>query len=205
MGLAISAALSLLVYNYFADDYIKLQASTADSSRLKKLEKQANLDLSTIKDLPEKEQRKLKFEKEFAESYLSFMDNFIKFSLQYLNLFMFLYLFLYAALCKFTFWKPYNFGEHLIINSYLYGIITYVAVIFFLIGLLTQTSIFYYHFIFYPIYYLYTFKKLKDLTFWQTFLRFLKFLFLLIIILIFIGIVSLIVGIVFAKKQGILT
>jgi len=199
--LAISAALSLLIYNYFADDYIYMQTSSVEATaQLEELERQANLDLSTIKDLPEKEQQKIKMEKEFAQAYLGFMDNMLKFSLQYLNLFMFFYLFLYAAFSKWTFWKPYNYGEHLIINAYLYSIITFIAIIFFLIGIFTKTSIFYYHFILYPIYYLYTFKKLGNLTLWQTFFRFLKFLLGILILMIIIGIIAIVIGILFAVK-----
>ena len=201
--LAISAAISLLIYNYFADDLIRIQTSSVEvTTQLEEFERQANLDLSTIKDLPKKEQQKLKMEKEFAQAYLKFMDNMLKFSIQYFNLFMFFSLFIFAGLSKWTFWKPYNYGEHLIINAYLYGIITFLAIFFFFASLITKSNIFFYNFLLYPIYYLYTFKKLGNLTLWQTFLRFLRFLLGILILFIIFLIVGIVIGILFFARQG---
>lgn len=57
--LAVGAALSLIIFNFFSKDYLKMQA-TVNQSQTKEIKELANKDLSTIKNLSTEEFNKLK-------------------------------------------------------------------------------------------------------------------------------------------------
>ena len=57
--LAVGAALSLIIFNFFSKDYLEMQA-TVNQSQTKEIKELANKDLSTIKNLSAKEFNKLK-------------------------------------------------------------------------------------------------------------------------------------------------
>ena len=183
--LAVGAALSLLIYNYFADDYVKFQQSI-NSEQLIEIEKKANIDLEKFKDLPDKDFKKLKFEKQTAETQLKFMSTLNKFTLQYFNLFAFLFLIIYASLSKWTYPKPHNFGEHIVMNAYIYGFATYFSIIAFFLALLIHPSIYGYSLLTYFVYYLYCFGKLYKHSFGKSLVKLLRFLLgLAVIFLVF--------------------
>ena len=49
------------------------------------------------------------------------MDSWAGFILRNFNIITFLFLPFYALLSKLTYTKPHNFGEHIVINSYILG------------------------------------------------------------------------------------
>ncbi|KGL58713.1 DUF3667 domain-containing protein [Polaribacter sp. Hel1_85] len=190
--LAIAAAISLLIFNYFADDFIRIQ-SNVNSQQLEKFKEAANKDINSLSNISDKELKKLKSEKKVAQFQLKLVDNMQQFMLRYYNLLTFVFLFIYAILSKWTYWKPHNFGEHIVINAYTYGFATYFTTIAFLIAMIIHPSIYVYSMFIYIIYYLYVFGKLYKQGFGKGILKLLRFILgLLIFTAITIPIIALI-------------
>lgn len=190
--LAVSAGISLLVFNYFADDFIAINKSV-NTSQLIQLEKDAKIDTSKMIDLSEKEKSKLERRKKTAEMQLKFNDGMMQFMLRYLNLLTFVFLFILAVLSKWTYWKPYNYGEHLVINAYIYGFANYLTLILFFLAIAFHPSIYFYSTLLYILFYIYAFGRFFKMSIWKNFLRTLKFLFGLAIVCLILFIIATII------------
>ncbi|WP_299064782.1 DUF3667 domain-containing protein [uncultured Polaribacter sp.] len=173
--LAIGAGLSLIIFNYFADDFINMQ-SNFRSEDISQLRETANLDVSAFKNVSKEELQKMEKNKKMAQKQLEVSENIMQFMLRYYNLLTFLFLPFYALLSKWTYRKPHNFGEHIVMNSYLYGLTTYFSIIAFFAAMLIHPSIYFYSIIAYILYYLYAFKKLYKLSIGTSVLKFFRFL-----------------------------
>ena len=196
--LAVGAALSLIIFNFFADDFIAFQ-STMNSAQITELKEIAEMDLSTVKDISNKELQKLKVQQQSAKFQLEFQDKWLRFFLNYLNLFAFIFLPLYALMSRTTYRKPYNFGEHLIINAYLQGSTMYISIIMFFVAMLINPNIYCFSILAVIIYYLYTLSKLHNHTFGKAIVKLLKFFLVLIGALIILGIISIIIVVILVK------
>ena len=105
-----------------------------------------------------------------------FNEVLMKFQLKYYNLFAFLLLPFYTLISFLVFRKPYNFGEHLVINTYLQSITSFFSVLLFIFSLLIGINLFGTGITILPfLYYCFAFKKLYKLTFGQLLLKVLKF------------------------------
>ncbi|SNR16798.1 DUF3667 domain-containing protein [Tenacibaculum jejuense] len=202
--LAISAALSLIIFNFFAEDFIKIQSSI-NSNEIEALQKIANQDLSELKDVSAEQLKKMKTEKMTAGIRLKVQDKIMTFFLKYFNLVMFLLIPMYAIISSFTYRKPYNFGEHIVINSYLMGTTMYVSILLFFLALLIHPGFYFSNLIFFTVYYMYALNKLHGYNLKQSILYFLRFLLVLLIfalILLFIVVIlSLIIGVFIGIKN----
>lgn len=194
--LAVGAALSLLIFNYYADDFITIN-SNANSEQFEVYKQQANMEIP--EDLSKKETQRLEIQKKTAQLQLKFLDGMMQFMLHYYNLLAFVFLFLYAILSKWTFWKPHNFGEHIVINAYVYGFTIYISIIAFFLAMLINPSIYIYSSVIYVLFYMYTFGKFYKLSLWQNILRLLKFLLGLIVIFIIGGITIAVLGFILGR------
>lgn len=183
--LAVGAALSLLIFNYFEEDF-KTINSEANATQIEEFKQKANLDIAAMEGLSEKQIQKLTIEKSMAEMQLKFLDGMMNFMLHYYNLLTFVFLFLYAILSKWTFWKPHNLGEHIVINAYIYGFTTYISLILFFLSMAIHPSIYTYSMLFYIVFYMYAFGKLYQLSIWKNILKLLRFLIGLAILFIII-------------------
>lgn len=195
--LAIAAGISLVVFNYFADDFIQILESV-QSEQLDELKEKANFDLSQTKGLSKEKIEKLKVEKKIAQFQLDFNSGMWEFMLKYFNLLTFVFLLLYALLSKWTFWKPHNYGEHIVINAYAYGFTTYLTLLVFFLALLIHPSIYMYSIPISIIYYLFVFGKFYKLSFWKNLQKLIRFLFGLILVIIIFGILAFVIGIAIA-------
>ena len=173
--LAIAAGLSVLVFNFFAEEFTQLQ-EVYSSNETKAFKEKANIDIKKFEHLPKKELNKLKAEKKVAQMQLDFMEKMWQFMLHYFNLLTFLFLIIYALISKWTYPKPHNFGEHIIINAYIYGFTSYFTLIMFLLALVIHPTIYGFSLIMYFVYYIYAFGKLYKLSFGKLLLKFLRFL-----------------------------
>lgn len=189
--LAVGAALSLLVFNYFADDFIAMQKSV-NQENLAELERVANRDLSSILNISDLELQKLKQKKQSAKIQLQFQDGLMRMMLRYLNLVTFIFLPIYALISKWTYRKPYNYGEHIVMNAYLQGTTMYISVITFSIALVTNPLVYTLSVFVYVLYYLFAFGKLFKHSFKKSILKFLRFVLVLILVLTILMIVALI-------------
>lgn len=200
--LAVSAGISLLAFNYFADDFIAINASF-QTEETKELERKASIDLSKYKDASKDIQQKLALEKKLAQANLDLAKGMLNFMLVYFNLLTFIFLLIYAVLSKWTFWKPHNFGEHTVINAYAYSITNYIMLICFFLAMFTNPILYSYSLILSLFYYIYVFAKLYKLSFVMNILKLGRF-FIGLVLLCITGLI--LIGIVFLalNKLGIL-
>lgn len=189
--LAVGAAISLLVFNYFQDDF-KAVNSDVNSAQIEELQRQANLDLTKLKDVSKNEMQKLAIQKKSAELQLKFLDGMMNFMLHYYNWLTFVFVFFYALLSKWTFWKPHNFGEHIIMNAYIFGFTLYVSLILFFLSMAINPAIYTYSMFLYIVFYMFAFGKLYKLSIGRNFLKLLRFLvgLLILFIALFFAIVA---------------
>ncbi len=187
----ISLAISLFVFSQYSEQYIhlttdlNLQETEQSESKVSMPDKDKGFKLLGYKNQDE-------FQKSIA-----------KFQLKYYNLVSFLYLPLFTLIAFFVFRKPYNFGEQLVINTYLLSITTFFGVLTFIFSLLAGINILLYTTFFTFLYYSYAYKKLYELSFGKLLVKIMKFigitLVLYLIILIVGAIIVAVVAIIKSK------
>lgn len=195
---AVAVGISLIVFNYFEEEFLKVNAEI-NKTQTAELKKDASIDLSAHKELSKNEFNALKLKKQTAELQLKFMEKYMNFMLNYYNIVMFLFLPFYGMLSKWTYPKPHNYGEHIIMNTYIIGFTTFVALLFFSFSLLIHPSIYTYNVLFIVVFYLFAFGKLYKKNFFQTILKLLKFLLSLLIVIVILGILIVLAGLILAK------
>lgn len=191
--LAVAAGLSVIIFNYFADDFIAIQNSV-QSEQIKELKEKASVDISKLENLSAKEKQKKQIEKKVAQMQLDLTDKMWDFMLRYLNLLTFVFLLIYAVLSKWTFWKPHNFGEHIVMNGYMYGFVTYLTLIAFFLSMVIHPTIYMITILASILYYMYAFGKIYKLSIGENILKLLRFLLGLIIVVVILGIITVIIG-----------
>lgn len=195
--LAVGAAISLITFKYFEEDFINAN-NEFNKKSIENLKKDANIDMAQYKSLPKEEYQKKELKKKMAANQLKFMDSYMKFTLNYFNIVMFLFLPFYAMLSKWTYPKPHNFGEHIVMNAYIIGFTTFVSLFFFLFSLIIHPKVYSFSFLFTVLFYLFALGKLYQKTFWQNVLKLLKFLLGLLIVFVAILLIALLIVIVMA-------
>ena len=197
--LAVGAALSLIIFNFFSKEFIEANNSF-NKSQNEALQEKATADLSKLTDISEKELENLKREQKQAQFALKFGDTYYNYFVNYFNIISFLFIPFYALISKLTFRKPNNYGEHIVINSYLQGTTMYISIIFFIVGMITTPKLYPFSTLAFIMFYLYAFGKLYQLNTKQIILKFLRFciisVLLFIVIVIVITIFSLIIGLI---------
>ena len=182
---AISLAISLFVINQYSEQFIQLSTmSNLQQVDENVLSSDNSNESNGLKALGFKSQ------KEFNESI-------IEFQLKYYNLISFLSLPLFTLIAFFVFRKPYNYGEHLVINTYILSMTTFLGILLFIFSLLTGINILYYGTIITFLYYSYVYKKLYELSFGRLILKILKFIGLLLLFLILSAIIIGVLGFIF--------
>lgn len=190
--LAVAAGLSVIIFNYFADDFIAIQNSV-QSEQIKELKEKASVDISKLENLSAKEKQKKQIEKKVAQMQLDLTDKMWDFMLRYLNLLTFVFLLIYAVLSKWTFWKPHNFGEHIVMNGYMYGFVTYLTLIAFFLSMVIHPTIYMITILASILYYMYAFGKIYKLSIGENILKLLRFLLGLIIVVVILGIITVVI------------
>ncbi|MCF2873495.1 MULTISPECIES: DUF3667 domain-containing protein [unclassified Tenacibaculum] len=196
--LAVGAALSLIIYNFFSEDYIRMQGSL-NESQVKEIKETANKDLSNVKNLSEKELRRIKAQQQIAKKQIQFMNGWVGFVLNNFNIMTFLFLPFYALMSKLTYPKPYNYGEHIVMNAYIQGTMMFISIITFFLAMLIHPVVFSASFFLTIVYYLYVFHKLFKHNFWRSFLKLLRFILVLILLVIILAIIGGIIGLIIGK------
>ncbi len=180
---AIITACSLFIFSQYSDQLIELTSNP----NLKSTE--LIQDTATEKDSKAKDVKVFGYENEEE-----FKKGLMKFQLKYYNIFSFLFLPVYTLMAFLVFRKPFNYGEHLVINTYLQSITTLLSVFLFISSIFVGLNFFGVGIMIMPfLYYCYAYKKLYNLSFGKLLLKILKFFGLLLIILvlpILIGFIS---------------
>ena len=119
------------------------------------------------------------------------------FYLNYLNIVVALILPFYAFLSWLIFKKPYNYGEHLVINSYLLGLSFIFTSLFFIIAITINPGLFLFGNLLTVFFYCFAYKKLYKLTLAEIILKLLIFIGILIGAVIILSIIIIIITVVF--------
>lgn len=195
--LAVGAGLSLIIFNYFADDFIAIQNSV-NSVQLEEFKKQASKEIPNTESASKQEIEKIKIEKKVAQFQLNLMEGMWDFMLRYFNLLTFVFLLIYGVLSKWTFRKKHNFGEHIVMNAYIYGFTTYITIVAFFLAILIHPSIYMATIVCTILYYMYAFGRIYKLSIVRNILKlfrfFIGFIALFIISVIVIGVLGYIIG-----------
>ncbi len=188
---AISLAISLFVFNQYSEQFILMSTTTSiqQTNKLEKVSTSTTNNRKSLEILGYKNQAE--FQKGIAELQL-----------KYYNLISFLYLPLFTLIAFLVFRKPYNYGEHLVINTYFLGITTFFGVLSFIFSLITKFNILFYATLFTFIYYSYAYKKIYELSFGKILLKILKFIGILLLVIIIGGISLILIGFIFAMIKS---
>jgi hypothetical protein len=179
---AIILAISLLLFSHYSEEFMQM-ATDIGLEQTRITENKLTDNVNESKGL---EMLGYKSQAEFSQAI-------VKFQLQYYNLFAFFSLPIYTLIAFLVFRKPYNFGEHLVINTYLQSITTFLSVFLFLFSLLFGMNIFGIGVSILPFfYYCFAYKSLYKLTFVQLLLKVFKFIGILLLFML----IPLIMGIV---------
>ncbi|WP_400072970.1 DUF3667 domain-containing protein [Zobellia russellii] len=176
---AIITAISLLLFNQYSEQYIKM--SNNHNSPYEE----------TYKNHLPTDIEQNNFSAEFNNSKNEINRDVMNYSLKYYNLLAFLLLPLYTLISRIVFGKAYNFGEHLVTNTFIQSILGLFGILLFISSLLVGVNLFFTGMFILPLfYYSLTYKKLYHLKFGQILLSVLKFIgviLLLFLISVLIG------------------
>lgn len=189
----IGAAIAILIFNTFSEEYLKISTQVNNNQYELMKGRLAPKDTlsATVKENTEKND---KMKKKQAEWNLKTQ----KLILQYFNIFSFIILPFYSFIAYLVYWKPYNFGEHLIINAYIQGISFISMSIIFLLSLITIPNVFFAGMLVLIGIYLYVYSKLYQLSFIKIILKLLKFLGILLAMAITLFLIGIVIGVVLA-------
>ncbi|WP_405206316.1 DUF3667 domain-containing protein [Aquimarina sp. LLG6339-5] len=197
--LVIGTAVATFVFNFFSDDYSELMLATQTESFYESLFSMSNPDIE--KNTVEYQEKYLEYKKEQAEANKVTQS----FMLKYFNLIAFVLIPFYTFLALMVFGKKkFNYGEHLVINSYLLGFGLFSGTLFFLLGLLINPSIYFVSTLVIIFYYLLTYKKICGYSIGQMILKLLRFVVVLILSVIVFFIFAIIIGIIIAYMRAMI-
>ncbi len=167
--LAIGTALAMLVFNEFSDNYIEI-SNVVNEKQFDLIEGQFE---TTEKQRIESSELAIKIQ---------------NYNLKYFNIFTLLIIPFYALIAFLVYRKPYNYGEHLIITCYAQGLLFLSTILFFILGIVINPTIYYLSIPIAIIYYLYAYGRLYDLTFGKILIKLLKFLGIMLILMLGFGV-----------------
>lgn len=179
--LAIATALAMLVFNQFSEKYIEL-ANMASDKQFELMEGQFD-KLESVEE----------FQKQRKES-LQLNTKIQSWILQYFNIFTFLMVPVYGFMAYLVYRKPFNYGEHLVIVSYLQGFVFLTSILFFIVGLLTHPALYYTNVLVAVFFYLFVYKRLYQETVKRTIWRLFKFVGIALLVFISLMLIGFIIG-----------
>lgn len=125
-----------------------------------------------------------------------------KYTLKYFNIISFALLPFYALISWIVFGRRFNYGEHLVINSYLQGLSFFLGILFLIGGIYVWQPLTYLQLLIIMPYYLWTFAELMNFGFSKAILKFLLFIAVLLGLLLVFTILIVIFGILIAVVSG---
>ena len=188
---AIITAFSIFVYSQFPKEIIQL-SSDISAHRVEEMD---DISTSSVNVQDAQKGRYLGY-----NSPDELTKGMMEFEMKYYNLFAFLLLPLYTLIAFLVFRKPYNYGEHLVINTYIQSMTSLFGVILFGFSLWIGINIFGNGvFIVLFLYYSYVYKKLYHLTFGQLLIKTLKLIGILLVLFIILAIIGIIIALLNAS------
>ncbi|OIQ26881.1 MAG: hypothetical protein BM555_06385 [Crocinitomix sp. MedPE-SWsnd] len=168
---ALGMTISIIIFNFFHNEYLELSSSAGPVSVTNTPtmpdDYMIDMDLTL-----EKRQELFHNENQTIEYMVKVQETILK----YFQIYSFLLLPLYAFFSFLVYRKKYNYGEHLVINAYLQGLMFIVTPLFFIGSLYIWADLYTISFILVFLIYMYVFTKLFEHTFLKSILYLLKFI-----------------------------
>jgi hypothetical protein len=180
--LAIGLAITLFLFNLFSEDFMEISVE-ANKRQLEFYGEKFGGFMAS---------------EEYQAEQLEQTKNVNGFMLKYFNILTFVLLPFYTLLAYWVFRKPYNYGEHFAINTYILGITFLGTSLFFVLSVVVHPILYFLTMVFTLSYYSYAYKKLYKLTFAEILLKILKFIGLLLLIILVLGAILFVFGIIHA-------
>lgn len=181
--LIIGVTLMLFALNFFLKDYLE---ASQELSR-KQLEWMGENIGGPYADTD--------FQKEQLESSKTSQEILLK----YFNVLSLVLIPIYTLIAFLVYRKPYNYGEHLVFNSYIQGTSFFATFILFLISVFTSPLVYLLATFITVFLYTYAYGKLYRLSFSESLLKLLLFIGLIIIFSIVVGIVLVAAGFILGR------
>ncbi|WP_116771293.1 DUF3667 domain-containing protein [Maribacter litoralis] len=188
--LGLTTAIAIFLFNFFAEQYLALNIESNMQSitmMSNMMEKKLGNDFDKIA---------------YEQETLKMVTDASQFMLKYFNLLVILLMPLYTYMAFLVYRKPYNYAEHLIINSYIQSISFIVTSIIFTISVFTSPSVYLITVFFLVFYYIYAYGKLYNLSVAESILKVLVFMAILAGTLIIFFILSIGFGYILAALSS---
>lgn len=186
--LAINTALSMLIFSHYSEEFLSMM----DSMNQAQFEAMAvDSDDPTVSAEFHKRQME---QQEYMKAYQNML-------VKNLNIFTFLFIPFFALIAFLVFRKPYNYGEHLVIVTYIQGTISLISLIFFFLSIAINPALYSISLLTSIIFYLYAYGRLNKYSFKQIILKFLKFIGVLLLLTVILTIIM-VVYVVIKKTMG---
>lgn len=192
--MAIGAFISIIVFGFFIDTYLENVSSANQSFQgsMEQLFGQPSIgpDTEDINNNPNNP-----IVKHFG-SQEEFQESINRTTVKYMNVYMFLMLPMYSLISFLVFKKKGNyFGEHIAMNAYMQGLLSFIGVITFLISTCFKTSLFSIQFMMMVLLYTYAFQRFYKQSFSQVIVSLLRFVLFFLLVGIALFIILVIIGI----------
>ncbi len=174
----LNLAISLFVFNQYSKEFYELSVPQKQETTI---DKDVRFNDKNTKKI---------FERFGFKNRQEFSKKIIEIQKKYYNLSNFIFLPLYTLIAFLVFRKPHNYGEHLVINTYILSVVTFFSILLFAFSILTKINLFYYTSFFTFVYYSYVYKKLNELTSGKLILKILKFIGILLLFMIIASIIT---------------
>ncbi len=181
--LALGMAIAIFVFNTFDEQFIRVNQEFQKSQMDWMAEKIGGPYKSA----------------EFQKEQLENSGKMVKLQLKYLNFLVVLLLPIYSFIAFLVYGKPYNYGEHIIVNSYVQGLSFLSISIFFVFSLVTHPLFYASNSILLIVFYTYAYGRLYKLSIGQSLLKVFMFFTFIIVSLLMLGILSYLIGFLGAK------
>lgn len=182
---ALGMTISIICFNFFHNEYLSLSGSEVNYELLENLSMPENYMAESSLSIEEK--TKL-FNQEITSAI--WMMKIQESVLKYFNFYSFLMLPIYTLIGFLVYRKKYNYGEHLVINAYLQGILFLFTSLFFLLAVTLWDGFYAISFFLGIVYYMYVYSSLFEHGFGKILLHFLKFLIVLLALAILAALTS---------------
>lgn len=168
----LGVAIITILYNTYSAEYLEL-SDVANRAQLEMIQE----------DFKAGEINQKQYDAQMDS--IKFSRNIQKYQLKYLNIVSFLFLPFFALISRLVFGGKFNYGEHLVINSYLQGLSFFMGIIFFLGAIYIYPPLMFCQLIILMFYYLRTYSKLMNFGVGKATVKLLLFFGIILLVLLF--------------------
>ena len=187
---AIVTTITVLIIGFYTNEMI--EASTNGNLT------QSEIYSNSLSDNTINDNARQQGDTNYSKDSQDFTKKMVSFMIKYYYYLSFLLLPFYTFIAFLVFGKPNNFAEHLLINSYILGLLGIISLFLFVLSLITKITEIYFigQYVVTLLYYPYAYKNYRNYSLKQLIVKILKFCLILIIVLIALFLIGVLVGII---------